>query len=294
MEGIAELLGTHRWQDGQLRVGYFPQAASEVPGLGRIMLVQDDVAAGHALGVDDIFAYDNRAHMKVDAYAWSWALAAFLNGHPRYHDRFRQAAAFVEQGDFYTRFRALLAADWRQMTEEWQVFVANLDDGYDFERMAIDFRAGKPLVAEGETVTVAADRGWQSSGVYVESGQRYVLRAKGRYQIGRKPAAWWCEPGGVTIRYYHGHPLGMLLSAVVPDAPSSKALGHAGSASNPLVQPIAVGLEAVLAPTQSGTVYFRINEPAGELADNEGELAVQIAAGDAPEETQSGARSKEK
>lgn len=112
MEGIAELLATHRWREGKITVNYFPRAVDEVPGLGRIKLVQDDVAAGKGLSVDEVLAYDSHAHLQVQPYAWSWALAAFLDGHPRYRERFRQAADLVRQGKFAERFRRLFAADW--------------------------------------------------------------------------------------------------------------------------------------------------------------------------------------
>ena len=60
------------------------------------------------------------------------------------------------------------------MQAGWQAFVATLDYGYDFDRMAIDFRRGKPL-AGPLTVEIAADRGWQSSGVRLEAGKSYQL-----------------------------------------------------------------------------------------------------------------------
>ncbi len=282
MEGIAELLATHRWQDGQLTVGYFPHDSAEVPGLGRIQLIQADVAAGKGLSVSQVLAYDSRAHMQVQPYAWSWALAAFLDGHPRYHDRFRQAADFVRQGKFEARFRELFAADWPQLCDEWQVFAANLDYGYDFAHMAIDFRPGKPLPAGGAEAVVAADRGWQSSGVRVEAGKQYRLRASGRYRIGEKPSTWWCEPGGVTIRYNQGRPLGMLLAAIHADR--ARQTADAGSDLSSLSQPAGVGLATLLAPAQSGTLYFRVNEPAGELADNLGQLTVEIGEWDSASE----------
>ena len=54
MEGMAELLATHHWQDGQLQVGYFPASSGEVQQLGRIEIIQNAVAAGHRRGLDDV------------------------------------------------------------------------------------------------------------------------------------------------------------------------------------------------------------------------------------------------
>jgi hypothetical protein len=274
IEGIAELLATHRWHDGQLTVNYFPASAAEVPGLARIELVQGDVKQHKCLSLADVLAYDNRAHQQVQAYAWSWALAALLDGSDHYRARFRQSSAAVREGKFAVRFRQLFDDDWSRLDDDWQALIANLEYGYDFSRMASEFADGQPLPAAGTKATVAADRGWQSSGVHVEAGQRYRLAASGRYQIGQKPSTWWCEPAGVTIRYHHGQPLGMLLAAIRPDGPQPNV--GCGSEAGCWAQPIAVGLAAVLAPQRSGTLYLRINEPASELADNAGTLSVAI------------------
>jgi hypothetical protein len=119
------------------------------------------------------------------------------------------------------------------------------------------------------SVTVAADRGWQNSGVRLEAGTTYELHAAGHYQVANKPQIWWCEPGGVSIHYYHGKPLGLLLAAIRPD--------DAGTGGpSPLIHPIVVGLGRTLTPKQSGALFFRINESAGALSDNAGDLTVTV------------------
>ena len=167
------------------------------------------------------------------------------------------------------QFYRLFAADWQELCEEWQLFIAGLEYGYDLRRTAVDFTPGKPLPADGASVTVAADRGWQNAGVRLEAGTKYVLRASGRYQVADKPQPWRCEPGGVSIRYYQGRPLGMLLAAVRPDKPEPDA-------PSALLKPIEVGLGTTLTPEQSGTLFFKINDSAGELGDNAGELKVEV------------------
>jgi hypothetical protein len=178
-------------------------------------------------------------------------------------------ASPVGNDDFAERVTRLSGADAARMNEDWQLFVANLDYGYDFERMAVEYAAGQPLAADAQRVSVAADRGWQSSGMQLEAGRKYRLRASGRYQIAKEPRVWTCEPGGVTIRYYHGQPLGILLAAVRPDdADPGRPSG--------LLKPIVVGLETVLHFESSGTLYLRINDSAGSLADNAGSLSVEV------------------
>ena len=281
MEGMAELLATHHWQDGQLSVGYFPLNAQEVQQLGRIEIIHNALAAGHRRGLDDVLLMRGLTVIDNDIYGWSWGLAAFLDGHPRYRDRFRTLHQFLRTGDFEAEFRRLFAADWQPLNAEWQAFVTNVDYGYDFDRMAIDFRPGEPLAADEGRATIDVEHGWQSSRLRLEAGKTYELSASGRYQLAREPAVWWCEPGGVTIRYYHGQPLGILLGAIDPDPGQPSTLpadsepadsGAAGTWARPLV----VGLHATFTPAQSGTLYLRVNEPAGELADNSGTVELVV------------------
>ncbi len=269
MEGLAELLGTHRWHDGRLTLNYMPANRDEVLRWGRIKLVEDDYAARRAKRLQTIVERQQIGTAETSMYAWCWAAATLLDRHPRYHQRFRQLQQFVGLPDFLNRFEQLYADDWPQLTEEWQVFVANLDYGYDVARMALDFTPGRPMTGNTASATIAADRGWQNSRIRLEAGATYRLQASGRYQVAREPQIWWCEPGGVSIRYYRGRPLGILLAAVHPDEPLA-------TGPSPLIHPIVVGLGTTLTPKHAGTLFFRINDSAGELADNAGELTVMV------------------
>jgi hypothetical protein len=269
MEGIAEFLATHRLDDGKLTLGYLPKNRKETPEWGRIRILQDAVAAKKTLSVSDVIHYPADQRTETDFYAWCWALSTFLDQHPRYQERFRQLIHDVRRTDFTKRFLQSYRPDWPELCEEWQVMTANLEYGYDVARSAIDFSPGKPLSHEGANVTVAADRGWQNTGLRLEAGVTYQLTASGRYQIAQKPTVWWCEPNGVSIRYDHGWPLGILLAAVRANNPSL-------SEDSPLLHPKAIGLGATLAPTQSGTLFLKINDSAGELSDNAGTLRVNV------------------
>ena len=116
---------------------------------------------------------------------------------------------------------------------------------------------------------MAADRGWQNSGLRLEAGVNYQLTATGRYQVAKNAKVWWCEPGGVSIRYYKGRPLGILLASVRPDHP-------APGSTSALLHSTVVGLGTTLSPPQTGTLFLKINDSAGELDDNAGELKVEV------------------
>lgn len=280
MEGTAELLGTHRIDDaGKLTLNTMPRDRQEVPMLGRIKLIRDAVAEDHVLGLPAVMELDNRRQLGNEAYAWCWAAAKLLDSHPRYRERFRKLREHVRAPKFNEIFREEFAADWSDLNAEWQAYVDMLDHGYDFERMAIEFQRGKPLVGIPRKVTIAADRGWQSSGVWLEAGKSYRIQARGRFEIAAetkdgKVTPWPCEPGGVTLEYYDGHPLGMLLGAIDARGDESQPPpSHVGFA-----HPIAIGLGATLKPEASGTLYLRVNDSAGKLADNHGSLTVSIEA----------------
>ena len=270
-EGTAELLGTHRWRDGRLTLGVMPANREEVPMWGRIKIVTDAFAARRAKTLKQVIEYDRRAHRETEPYGWCWAAAVLLDRHPRYRERFRTLPRLVRSPDFSAEFYRLIGDDGDDLAEEWQVFVATLEYGHDIPRAAIEFRAGQPLPTMGRTVTIAADRGWQSSGIRLEAGVSYRLRASGRYQVANQPQVWWCEPNGVSIRYYKDKPLGVLLGAVRPDPPVT--------GSSPLIRPLLIGLDRALTPKQSGTLYLKINDSAAELADNAGSLKVHVSVG---------------
>jgi hypothetical protein len=278
MEGTAELLGTHRIdpQSGELTLGVMPRSRDEVPMLGRIKLIDDAKANHRTLTFTEVLALDGRRQLGTEAYAWCWAAARFLDSPPRYRERFRTLRANVKDPNFNDIVRQKYAKDWADLNVEWQAYIATLDYGFDFERMAIDFEPGKPFVGPAQTITIRADRGWQSSGVKLEAGKSYEVTATGRYQIaadqGGDMRPWISEPGGVTIDYHDGRPLGILLGAI--DCRDKPAAGANPTFANPVV----IGLRTTLKPTVSGTLYLRVNDSASKLDDNGGTITVKIEA----------------
>ena len=268
MEGIAELMATHQFSDGRVTLNHMPANRDEVPYWGRIKMIKDAVREHRLMQLKQVIEYPTHAHRDTEPYAWCWAAAALLDRDPRYRARFRQLSHDVLAPDFNQRFYRALAADWDELCEQWQLMVSGLEYGYDVAAAAVELQPGQPLPPEGATVTVSAERSWQSSGLRLRAGQKYLVRARGRYQVANRPQSWWCEPGGVSIRYYHGRPLGMLLAAVRDDEASDE--------TSALLQPTTIGLSAVLEPKHNGTLYLRINDSAAELGDNAGELQVHV------------------
>ncbi len=269
-EGMAEHLATHRWQDGQMQVAIMPRDRGETPGWGRIRIVQDQLRAGQGMMPISIMNYGPQAHLQNEPYGWSWAFAAFLDGHPDYRERFRSLHHRIGETDLTLACQQLFAADWIDLNEQWQIFVVDLDYGYDLQRAAVVRRPVQPLPVDGATVSIDASRGWQSTGIWLDAGSTYHLRATGRYQVAQTSDIWWCEPGGITIKYHQGQPLGLLVGAVRDESQPLTEL-------SPLTRPEPVGLSRIWTPTSSGTLFLKINESAADLADNHGSLTVRIS-----------------
>ena len=105
-EGMAELLGTHRWDGGKLELAYLPQSRDEVPYWGRVKIVRDQFAAGQGLQLTDVFKLDAQSHLRNEAYGWCWAAAQFLEAHPLTREAFRELQSSVKDRsiDFSVRF----------------------------------------------------------------------------------------------------------------------------------------------------------------------------------------------
>ena len=274
MEGVAEMLGTHDWDaaGGALKLGVMPASREAMPMWGRIKAVRDAVTDNRALGVPSVMQIDNRQILGDESYAWVWALAKWLDTHPRYRERFRALPSHVLRDDFNALLRKGFADDWDDLQLEWRYFIATLDYGYDIEREAFSFAAPRALPPSGAEVAVPADRGWQSTGYSVEAGQTYELTADGRFVIGREPdgTPWPCEANGVTLEYHASRPLGMLLAAIDPGGGSSERLAA-------FIAPIPVGSRARLVASRSGVLWMRVNDSPARLRENEGEVRVRIA-----------------
>jgi hypothetical protein len=293
MEGMAELFGTHRFDDeGNPHFRVMPHDREQFANLGRIRLVEEEVRQKGPRGISAIQSMVADEFLSPPPYAWSWALCQFLDGHPRHHDLFRKIGRAATTGDKTDDWERLFEANRADLEEEWLLFAANLCHGYDQTLAAIEWRAGKPL-PEGQPVRteIVADRGWQSAGVVVERDQSYQVTARGRFVIAHAPSRpengtrppgdralaqsarnrpWECEPQGISIRYHAGKPLGMLVAAIRSDPP------HEGPPRTTMLDVIPIGRETTFTATTTGTLYLRLNDNWSELADNSGKAEVQI------------------
>ncbi len=277
MESMAELLGTHTWNavTGELKLGVMPASREGFVLWGRTKLVRDAIDARRGRSIPAVMKTENTQSLTTEEYAWCWAMAKLLDVHPRYQERWRSLAGEVLDPHFDNRFYAAFADDWSHLDSEWRQFTTHLDYGYDIRREVINFAFGRPLVGPQAECKIAVDRGWQSTGWLVEAGRRYKLTAAGKFTVGTEPdgTPWPCTADGVTLDYHQGQPLGRLLATIDTRTPD-KVARQGGT--NAFWKPTALGSDNLYEPTETGTLYLRVNDSPAKLAENEGELTVEI------------------
>ncbi|MBL6707207.1 MAG: hypothetical protein ISQ06_13940 [Planctomycetaceae bacterium] len=170
---------------------------------------------------------------------------------------------------FRQNMATLYAPDMKRLQTEWLLFAANVEHGFDFERAQVEFLDGRLIVGQGGAV-VRSDRGWQSTEMLVEAGKRYRVTAVGQLSLADHPKPWISEANGISIRYARGRPLGQLQASILS---VDTADGPPGAS---MLREVALGNEAILEATDSGTLFLRINDDWGELADNRGSLSVTV------------------
>lgn len=275
MEGMAEMLGTHEWNStkGELMLGIMPANREMAPMWGRIKSVREALANNRALGIAAVMEIDNRQILKEDSYAWVWALSNWLDTHPDYRKRFRKLSDKVLNDDFNSLVREAYREDWNDLQLQWQLYISTLDYGYDIQREAMVTVPVRDMPANVDVeLAVAASRGWQSTGYKVEVGRTYKIKSDGQFVIGREPdgTPWPCEANGVTLDYYGGRPLGILLAAIDPGT-------SLAARRKAFVEPIEVGLGKTFVAPTSGVLWLRVNDSPAKLAENEGSVRVRLA-----------------
>ncbi|MDR2761479.1 MAG: hypothetical protein LBB88_02625 [Planctomycetaceae bacterium] len=315
-EGIAEMLATHKFENNKLIIGWFPTDIKSVSHLGRIEIMQkfiNNQAQNTGRGTVDIsnlnylFSLGKNTDNQVELYAMCWCFTMFCEYHPRYRNAFRCLVFRLSESntDFARRFIMLVAQENKidiltaqiQLEIDWNDFKKNICYNYDFERTAIDFRlpinnvtknpSTKNNVNSFPDIIVQADRGWQNSGIKLESGRRYNLVASGRFQLADKPNIWQSEPGGITIRYYQNMPIGKLIAMIIPEPIQSNANPNPNQNPNQNIQFDVnrnflspeykeIGIGVTWQPTQTGILFLKINDAANSRSDNKGTVTVKI------------------
>jgi hypothetical protein len=278
-EGIAEFLATHRLEGdtdpaGRFMPTPFPLRSEDVEQLGRIEKLRALRAAGECPGLDEVFATPGVNHRDLSAYAASWAAVAMLSLHPAHARAFAEAERGPLDAAFTKRLTQAAGWDAPRAERDFDAFTDEIDYGYDFTRSLVDWTPGRPLDTP-RTIEVDSRRGWQNSGWSLTKAARYAVKATGRCTIGTLPGEppadsvrLESEAAGISLRWYRGRPLGRLLVAQWVTTPDN--------GGRPRFVVLAEGDRGLFTALTDGVAYCKLNEPPGDLADNEGHLAVVL------------------
>lgn len=276
-EGVAELLGTHRYQDGKLTMPYFPANRKEVEHWGRIKIVKDEIAKGNVRSIMQIVDANVRDYLTVESYAWSWALQSFGYSHPKFKKTFAslQTEMYFSEHGVTNKFVLEYEKQKHELDTAWYLFLAHLDYGYDSSRELVHRSERIEEATPGKIFQRKVDsaKGWQSTGLKLPAGAKLDIAASGRFQITLEPATvdqpavpWMCEPQGVTIEYYQGRPLGQLIATIAKGPADSDAF----------TRPQSIGYRKRIDTDEGGTLYLRANERSDQLNDNRGQMTVKL------------------
>ncbi len=249
--------------------------------MGRIELLNQSRQAKFCYQLSNLYHIQPNDFYRTESYAWVWALASLLDKHPRYRDEFKalqQQSQGQKIDELWAKFSERHAAT---LELDLQQYVSDAIYGYDWERTALELRAGKafPPGVNSARVTVSAERGWQSTKIELQQGHKYRINAQGKALLRREPEPWTSEANGITLRYHSGLPLGTLLGMIIPakrDQESPLILkDHAQAAS--FMQPLVLGKSSEFIAPRMGTLYLKINDSAAELSDNQDGYEVEIS-----------------
>jgi hypothetical protein len=252
-----------------------PAQPDDVEQLGRIEQLLDLRAERRLPALDTVLTLPVGRHGAIADYAASWAAVAMFANHPAYARGF----AALERGplgpDFNARLATLPGWDPARAARDYAAFTTDVDYGWDFSRLAIDWSPGVPL-AGPVTLPVDASRGWQNTGVAAAAGRRYAFTAAGRVALGTVTDATTgqvtpleSEADGISLEWYRGHPTGRLLLGQWVPRPAD--------GGQPRFEVLASGARGELTAVADGPLYLRLNGPPGQLIERERRLSVTIA-----------------
>jgi hypothetical protein len=281
MEGMADMYGTHLWSDGKLTLGVIPREPKQVPHWGRFKRLQEMIEIGNTPSLEQILNYGNESQDRMDRYVWSWAACVFFNHHPEY----RQDLLLASQPpldyslSLSVRLRESLADRWPRVVADWNGFLTDFDFGFD-PAQSMPQVGLIPMRVLDDTnrsfeLEIDASQGWQSSGVQVSAGQEISVKAEGSFLVAQfsNGKAWRAEAQGITLRYFRHQPMGRLVAAIAPiDREPSTRIWEMQS----------IGRGETVRASQDGVLMLKINEPAGDLLDNQGSLRVQVRSANRP------------
>ena len=188
-------------------------------------------------------------------YASRWSLCHFLINHPSYASQFVALGRRILAGED-VNFEQAFTATPRELSFEYFFFLQHIERGYRVDLCAWDWKKTSVCLRHGRVLrtTVAAGRGWQPSGLAVESGTPYEYAAVGKWRIAEKHKA--VDGSGNDAG------CGRLVGVLMKDYQLGAEFD--------------LGAEGVLQSPACGDLYLRCRNSWSNLAGDSGRIAVKF------------------
>ncbi len=196
-------------------------------------------------------------------YAWRWALCHLLANNPNYSDRFRPLGLAILTDQPVT-FEQVYGPMATEICFEYLFFLKHFDVGYRVDLCAFDWKKKfKPLRTGTITATLAANKGWQATGIEVAAGDQLDFSAEGK---------WKLTKAGETVSADGASSAGKLVAMVMKDFSLAGSL----DLDEYLSQPVELGTYGTFTVPHEGKLFLRCNDSWTELADNSGSIKVKL------------------
>ncbi|NOX53242.1 MAG: hypothetical protein GXP27_02155 [Planctomycetes bacterium] len=230
------------------------QLANPIGGSLNTMLARARQTQTHA-PLSDWTEHDAKCVAQIrEDYLWCWALCHLLAHNPNYSRRFRAVGAHYLVGRMGA-FDYAFSAVRRQLQFEYDWFLDHIEVGYRVDLCHWDWDVRFRSLEETRSVRrrILAARGFQASGLRVQSGQRYRYQTEGRWSTAaNKP---FTDADGAADGS------GRLVGVIMKDFR--------------LTEPFDLGADGVFVAPSDGTLYLRCRDRWNELGDNRGAVVVQ-------------------
>jgi hypothetical protein len=319
MEGTAELLATHRDRShatpgaeagllaqvaGGFRINELPANRDESPMWGRYRVVQERRDAATLPTLDSVLKLPTDLSGDVDTYTWCWAAAMMFTAYPDTRNAYVSAAQRGRDSSpaFTTHFYRAVGSEWPALQARWQVWLDDLEYGFDRERSRVNLSTDDPRYdGRQRMLNIDADKGWQSAGTWFPTGT-IQIRAEGQCVIVAKDSLqnnpdntmlvrdWTSTPAGITAHYHRGFPIGQLQVCVLPipgretkevtpleiQSPFPSSILPTDTSSDTLGRPTTIRID------RPSWLLFRVHDAPGDSglfnrADNSGRYQVLIS-----------------
>ena len=243
-EGMAEV--ANYWKKDKLAVDIDP-------------VVMDYLSNNESHSLEHLLRPNQKTGDSWQAYAWRWALCQMLVQNPNYNKQFKKLGLDLmaqgrEPGPI--SFDSYFANVREKIEFEYNLFSKNFGNGYRIDLCTWDWDQKPRKIPAGKRAkwTVDAQKGWQTTPVFLEAGVSYDIAAQGEWKTGadQQPINAQGNQDGD----------GRLVCAIFKDYELSDV--------------IELGTLTTFTPKTSGQLVFRCREKWTRLEDNSGELTVYI------------------